>query len=78
MPIISNGVVSDRTCDLNYTTYVQELDSGNFTDRKLYIDKEGDKARMSAFDIGLYVLHPMTDIYTTDVYYNKSFAAVNT
>jgi hypothetical protein len=32
---------------------------------------------MSAFDIGLYVLSPMVDVYDKSAYYNKSFMPVS-
>jgi hypothetical protein len=79
-PYISNGVASDRTCDINYTTKVVELTSeGNA--QKLYIDKVDSVPKMTAFDIGLYILEPMTEVYSRDnkaidTYFNRSFGAI--
>lgn len=73
---VSNAVVSDRTCDLNYTTKVVELTpQGNIT--KTFITKDdNENSYMDAFDIGLYVLNPSKDIYDSSYYYNKSFCPI--
>ena len=75
MPYISNGTVSDRTCDINYTTKVKELTNEGMQD-KLYIDKKNSTSEMTAYDIGLYVLNPMTSIYD-EYYYNRSFSVID-
>ena len=78
VPYISNGVVSDRTCDINYTTKVVEL-TPQGTVTKLFLDKDSQNIPlMDAFDIGLYVLNPMVSIYDKEYYFNKSFSAVTT
>lgn len=78
VPYISNGVVSDRTCDINYTTKVIEL-TPEGTVTKLFLDKDSQNIPlMDAFDIGLYVLNPMVSIYDKEYYFNKSFSAVTT
>ena len=75
VPYISNGTVSDRTCDINYTTKVKELTNEGMQD-KLYIDKKSSTPEMTAYDIGLYVLNPMTSIYD-EYYYNRSFSVID-
>lgn len=75
VPYISNGTVSDRTCDINFTTKVKELTNEGMQDT-LYIDKDDSTPKMTAYDIGLYVLNPMTSIYD-EYYYNRSFSIID-
>ena len=69
-PLASNAVVSDRTNDINHSIVVKETTSAGVQDLVYPADSTN---AMTAFDIGLYVLEPMQDIYT-DYYYNKSFS----
>lgn len=75
---ISNIVVSDRTNDLNRSTSVVEFD-GISTKKNLYVDYRSvsgvSEVEMTAFDIGIYALNPMTPIYN-DYYYNRSFSVI--
>ena len=68
--LASNAVVSDRTTDLNRSIMVKENTSAGVQDLLYPVDSSNE---LTAFDIGLYVLDPMKDIYT-DYYYNKSFS----
>lgn len=53
--LVSNCVVSDRTCDINCSTNVQVW-SPNFNKRELIVAKENDNLSLDAFDIVLYAL----------------------
>ena len=65
--LASNCVVSDRTNDINNTVLVVTLSSsGN--------NRELIDTGMTAFDIGLYALDPMSTVVGA-YYYNKSFSA---
>lgn len=68
--LASNAVVSDRTNDLTRSIMVKENTSAGVQDLLYFPDAN---SQLTAFDIGLYVLDPMKDIYT-DYYYNKSFS----
>lgn len=79
-PLASNSVVSDRTNDINYSTYVVTLDpsTGASTTRVLnsacYSSSgAGQSEGMTAFELGLYALEPMGSV-NADYYYNKSFS----
>lgn len=68
----SNCVVSDRTNDINYSKYVVSLTPSGTTKTLINVTKDG--AFMTAFDLGLYILNPMSN--TVNAYnYNKSFTA---
>ena len=68
--LASNAIVSDRTTDLTRSITVKENTSAGIQDLLYPVDSNNE---LTAFDIGLYVLDPMKDIYT-DYYYNKSFS----
>lgn len=62
--IVSNCVVSDRTNDINNSYYIQVLDELGER-RELVVTKKSpsDEPTMTAFDLGLYLLSPMSNIY---------------
>lgn len=68
--LTSNVVVSDRTNDISRTTYVVTLSSSGA--KKNLVKSE----EMDAFDLGIYSLSPMKNIYN-NYYYNKSFSATS-
>lgn len=69
----SNCVVSDRTNDINYSKYVVSLTPSGTT-KTLVNVTDAHGASMTAFDLGLYILNPMSN--TVNAYnYNKSFTA---
>lgn len=78
-PLASNSVVSDRTNDINYSTYVVTLDpSTGAPTRTLnsacYSSSDAEPSEgMTAFELGLYALEPMGSV-NADYYYNKSFS----
>ena len=90
--IVSNVVVSDRTCDINNTTNViQRTTTGSErvsivkqeTQEVTGSDASGDdvkiniqKDAMNAFNIGLYILDGVKNI-DNDAAFNKSFAVSN-
>lgn len=60
-PVASNAVVSDRTNDINNSHKVITLTlEGN--DKELVVDQTYDKPNMTAFDLGLYILAPMSNV----------------
>lgn len=78
-PLASNSVVSDRTNDINYSTYVITLDpSTGASTRALNsacynVSGVEQSEGMTAFELGLYALEPMGSV-NADYYYNKSFS----
>lgn len=70
-PVASNAVVSDRTNDINNSHKVITLTlEGN--DKELVVDQTYDKPNMTAFDLGLYILAPMSNVIDAKRY-AKSF-----
>ena len=74
-PVASNAVVSDRTNDINNSHRVITLTlEGN--DKELVVDKTDDNPNMTAFDLGLYILAPMSNVVNATTY-AKSFTVNN-
>lgn len=70
-PVASNAVVSDRTNDINNSHKVITLTlEGN--DKELVVDQTDGKPNMTAFDLGLYILAPMSNVIDAKRY-AKSF-----
>lgn len=70
-PVDSNAVVSDRTNDINNSHKVITLTlEGN--DKELVVDKTDGNPNMTAFDLGLYILAPMSNVIDAKRY-AKSF-----
>jgi len=70
-PVASNAVVSDRTNDINNSHKVITLTlEGN--DKELVVDQTDSKPNMTAFDLGLYILAPMSNVIDAKRY-AKSF-----
>lgn len=67
---VSNIVVSDRTNDINNSSYIISKTINDTKEKVLY------SSGMDAFSIGIYALAPMSNI-TNAYYFNKSFS-VNT
>ena len=74
-PVASNAVVSDRTNDINNSHRVITLTlEGN--DKELVVDKTDNNPNMTAFDLGLYILAPMSNVVNA-ITYAKSFTVNN-
>lgn len=70
--VVSNCIVSDRSNDINFGFDVQTLsDLGESVDRVVTSD-DGVNPSMTAYDITLYLLDPMSNIYTESTF-NYSF-----
>ena len=70
--VVSNCIVSDRSNDINFGFDVQTLsDLGESVDRVVTSD-DGINPNMTAYDITLYLLDPMSNIYTESTF-NYSF-----
>lgn len=70
-PVASNAAVSDRTNDINNSHRVITLTlEGN--DKELVVDKTDGNPNMTAFDLGLYILAPMSNVIDAKRY-AKSF-----
>lgn len=64
---VSNVVVSDRTNDINNSSYIISKTINDTKEKVLY------SSGMNAFSIGIYALAPMSSI-TNAYYFNKSFS----
>ena len=88
--LVSNVVVSDRTCDINNTTNVVQRTATGSQIKSFVAQKQSDlyekvgedeyqpvmEDSMTAFDIGLYILDAVKNV-DTDAMYNKSFSVSN-
>jgi hypothetical protein len=71
--LVSNCVVSDRTNDINHSYNIQVLnDYGEHSELVVESDINGNPS-MTAFNLGLYLLSPMSNIYDRQTF-NNSFA----
>lgn len=74
--LASNLKVSDRTSDLNYSNYVQTLDAN--INKKILVqskDTTGNSV-MSAYDVNLYMLQPITSV--TKSTYDQMYSPADT
>ncbi len=70
--VVSNCIVSDRSNDINFGFDVQTLsDLGESVDR-VVTSEDGINPSLTAYDITLYLLDPMSNIYTESTF-NYSF-----
>lgn len=69
---LSNVVVSDRTDDVTYSNHIITY-NGVDNQRVLKVSKVNeDEDAMTAFDLGIYALYPMSNVYNVSNY-NRSF-----
>lgn len=67
MPLVSNVVVADRTCDINYTNHITTWDlSGN--SKELKVATDNNNPMLNAYDVVLYMTKPNPNIYSNDAY----------
>lgn len=77
-PIVSNVVVADRTCDLNYSDYAQIKSGVNNDSRTLLIQKSASNEPMlTAYDLVWYLLDYPNSVYNVATY-NQSFREKDT